>query len=153
MPLDYFCWFSLQWVGGCLFCFETGSFYFVALAGLELTIKISLDLNSEIQLPLSPKCWHPFPFERVSLNFPGWPWTFFESQAGLEMESSASASSVATITDVFPWAQKHWIKREGEWLWMVKVLKAVDQLEDIGVSVSICGGRWLQDDEWARVGI
>jgi hypothetical protein len=41
-----------------LFCFvfEAG-FLCVALAVLELTLKTRLALNSEIRLPLPPKCW------------------------------------------------------------------------------------------------
>jgi hypothetical protein len=39
----------------CLF-FETG-FFCVALAVLELTLQTRLASNSEILLPLPPKCW------------------------------------------------------------------------------------------------
>jgi hypothetical protein len=37
--------------------FETG-FLCVALAVLELTLQTRLALNSEIHLPLPPKCWN-----------------------------------------------------------------------------------------------
>jgi hypothetical protein len=36
--------------------FETG-FFCIVLAVLELTLKTRLALNSEIRLPLPPKCW------------------------------------------------------------------------------------------------
>lgn len=39
-----------------LFCFET-QFLCVALAFLELAVQTRLALNSEIHLPLHPKCW------------------------------------------------------------------------------------------------
>jgi hypothetical protein len=39
-----------------LFFFETG-FLCIALAVLDLTLQTRLALNSEIHLPLPPKCW------------------------------------------------------------------------------------------------
>jgi hypothetical protein len=48
-----------KWCFVCLFIclfFETG-FLCVALAVLELTLYTKLALNSEIYLPLPPKCW------------------------------------------------------------------------------------------------
>ena len=68
-PLIWVCFFFL-----CLFCFvlflffvcvfllggggflQTG-FLCIALAVLELTLKTRLALNSDICLPLPPKCW------------------------------------------------------------------------------------------------
>jgi hypothetical protein len=49
-----FCFFLDLFV--CLFVFETG-FLCVALAVLELTLETRLASNSEIRLPLPPKCW------------------------------------------------------------------------------------------------
>jgi hypothetical protein len=40
----------------CFFFFEKG-FLCVTLADLELTLKTRLASNSEIHLPLPPKCW------------------------------------------------------------------------------------------------
>jgi hypothetical protein len=47
-----FCFFFFLF----FFFFETG-FLCIALAVLELTLKTRLALNSEICLPLPPKCW------------------------------------------------------------------------------------------------
>jgi hypothetical protein len=49
-------WFFCLLVGWFVFCFLR-QFLCVALAVLELTLQTRLALNSEICLPLPPKCW------------------------------------------------------------------------------------------------
>ena len=50
-------WFEIFCFGLVFWFFEIG-FLCVALAVLELTLQIKLALNSEIGLPLLPKCWY-----------------------------------------------------------------------------------------------
>jgi hypothetical protein len=54
-PQKEFLFCLFVWFFGFLF-FETG-FLCIALAILELTLETRLVSNSEIRLPLPPKCW------------------------------------------------------------------------------------------------